>query len=112
VPNGHHLVNRTSKPAVFLEVGDRLPGGQRRVPRIRTSRCARRRRAGATGTRTARRTSDPMRFETCCFGYGLVEAPVATSATAWCAAGASRRSTIAEDGAVGPSGHVLQRSGV
>jgi uncharacterized cupin superfamily protein len=25
-PNGHHLVNRTSEPAVFLEVGDRLPG--------------------------------------------------------------------------------------
>ena len=25
-PNGHHLVNRTSAPAVFLEVGDRLPG--------------------------------------------------------------------------------------
>src|SRR5215510_12009554 len=26
VPNGHHLVNRTSTPAVYLEVGDRLPG--------------------------------------------------------------------------------------
>ena len=26
VPNGHHLVNRTSSPAVYLEVGDRLPG--------------------------------------------------------------------------------------
>jgi len=50
-------VNRTSKPAVFLEVGDRLPGGQRRVPGSRPPRCARRRRAGATGTRTARRTS-------------------------------------------------------
>ena len=26
VPNGHHLVNRTSVPALLLEVGDRLPG--------------------------------------------------------------------------------------
>lgn len=24
-PDGHHLVNRTDQPAVFLEVGDRTP---------------------------------------------------------------------------------------
>jgi uncharacterized cupin superfamily protein len=32
VPNGHHLVNRTSKPATFLEVGDRLPGDGAEYP--------------------------------------------------------------------------------
>lgn len=26
VPDGHQLVNRTDRPALFLEVGDRLPG--------------------------------------------------------------------------------------
>jgi len=31
-PNGHHLVNRTSKPAVFLEIGDRLPGAGAEYP--------------------------------------------------------------------------------
>jgi uncharacterized cupin superfamily protein len=25
-PDGHHLVNRTTRPALYLEVGDRLPG--------------------------------------------------------------------------------------
>ena len=32
VPNGHHLVNRTSRPAVSLEVGDRLPGDGAEYP--------------------------------------------------------------------------------
>ena len=32
VPNGHQLVNRTSKPATFLEVGDRLPGDGAEYP--------------------------------------------------------------------------------
>jgi uncharacterized cupin superfamily protein len=26
IPNGHHLVNRSTKPATYIEVGDRLPG--------------------------------------------------------------------------------------
>jgi uncharacterized cupin superfamily protein len=32
VPNGHHLVNRSSAPAVYLEVGDRLPGDGAEYP--------------------------------------------------------------------------------
>jgi uncharacterized cupin superfamily protein len=32
VPNGHHLVNRSSIPAVYLEVGDRLPGDGAEYP--------------------------------------------------------------------------------
>jgi uncharacterized cupin superfamily protein len=32
VPNGHHLVNRTSSAATFLEVGDRLPGDGAEYP--------------------------------------------------------------------------------
>jgi uncharacterized cupin superfamily protein len=32
VPNGHHLVNRTSTAAVYLEVGDRLPGDGAEYP--------------------------------------------------------------------------------
>jgi uncharacterized cupin superfamily protein len=32
VPNGHHLVNRTSRAAVYLEVGDRLPGDGAEYP--------------------------------------------------------------------------------
>jgi uncharacterized cupin superfamily protein len=32
VPNGHQLVNRTSKPATYLEVGDRLPGDGAEYP--------------------------------------------------------------------------------
>lgn len=31
-PNGHHLVNRTSKDVVYLEVGDRTPGDEGRYP--------------------------------------------------------------------------------
>jgi uncharacterized cupin superfamily protein len=31
-PDGHHLTNRTSKPATFLEVGDRLPGDGAEYP--------------------------------------------------------------------------------
>jgi uncharacterized cupin superfamily protein len=27
VPNGHHLVNRSSRDFVYLEIGDRTPGG-------------------------------------------------------------------------------------
>ena len=34
VPDGHHLVNRTSAPAVFLEVGDRLPGDGAEYPDV------------------------------------------------------------------------------
>jgi uncharacterized cupin superfamily protein len=34
VPNGHHLVNRTSAPAVYLEVGDRLPGDAAEYPDV------------------------------------------------------------------------------
>src|SRR5262245_33639662 len=32
VPNGHHLVNRSSTVAVYLEVGDRLPGDGAEYP--------------------------------------------------------------------------------
>jgi uncharacterized cupin superfamily protein len=32
VPNGHHLVNRTDAPALYLEVGDRLPGDAASYP--------------------------------------------------------------------------------
>ncbi|HLY38294.1 MAG TPA: cupin domain-containing protein [Candidatus Binatia bacterium] len=32
VPNGHHLVNRTSTFALYLEVGDRLPGDGAEYP--------------------------------------------------------------------------------
>ncbi|HXJ36666.1 MAG TPA: cupin domain-containing protein [Candidatus Eisenbacteria bacterium] len=32
VANGHHLTNRTSRPAVYLEVGDRLPGDGANYP--------------------------------------------------------------------------------
>ena len=32
VPDGHHLVNRTSAPATYLEVGDRLPGDGAEYP--------------------------------------------------------------------------------
>jgi uncharacterized cupin superfamily protein len=34
VPNGHHLVNRSSSPAVYLEVGDRLPGDAASYPDV------------------------------------------------------------------------------
>jgi len=32
IPNGHHLVNRSSAPAIYLEVGDRLPGDGAEYP--------------------------------------------------------------------------------
>ncbi len=32
VPDGHHLVNRSSAPALYLEVGDRLPGDAAEYP--------------------------------------------------------------------------------
>jgi len=32
VPNGHHLVNRSSSPATYIEVGDRLPGDGAEYP--------------------------------------------------------------------------------
>lgn len=32
VPNGHHLINRGTTPAVYLEVGDRLPGERAHYP--------------------------------------------------------------------------------
>ena len=32
VPNGHQLVNRSSAPATYLEVGDRLPGDGAEYP--------------------------------------------------------------------------------
>jgi len=32
VPNGHHFVNRTSTPATYLEIGDRLPGDAAEYP--------------------------------------------------------------------------------
>jgi uncharacterized cupin superfamily protein len=32
VPDGHHLVNRTRAPALYLEVGDRLPGDAAEYP--------------------------------------------------------------------------------
>jgi uncharacterized cupin superfamily protein len=31
-PNGHHLINRGTLPAVYLEVGDRLPGERVHYP--------------------------------------------------------------------------------
>lgn len=31
-PNGHHLINRGTSPAVYLEVGDRLPGERVHYP--------------------------------------------------------------------------------
>jgi uncharacterized cupin superfamily protein len=34
VPDGHHLVNRTSGPALYLEVGDRLPGDGAEYPDV------------------------------------------------------------------------------
>jgi uncharacterized cupin superfamily protein len=34
VPDGHHLVNRSSSPAVYLEVGDRLPGDAAEYPDV------------------------------------------------------------------------------
>jgi uncharacterized cupin superfamily protein len=34
VPNGHHLVNRTDAPALYLEVGDRLPGDAASYPDV------------------------------------------------------------------------------
>ena len=33
-PDGHHLVNRTEKDAVYLEVGDRLEGDEVEYPDI------------------------------------------------------------------------------
>ena len=33
-PDGHHLVNRSSKPATYLEVGDRTPGEEVDYPDI------------------------------------------------------------------------------
>ena len=33
-PDGHHLVNRTDKPAAYLEIGDRLPGDAGAYPDI------------------------------------------------------------------------------
>ena len=32
VADGHHLVNRSSRDATYLEVGDRMPGGAVRYP--------------------------------------------------------------------------------
>lgn len=32
VPNGHHLVNESKAPAVYLEIGDRTPGDGGRYP--------------------------------------------------------------------------------
>ena len=32
VPDGHHLVNKTGAPALYLEVGDRLPGDGAEYP--------------------------------------------------------------------------------
>jgi uncharacterized cupin superfamily protein len=40
--DGHHLVNRSSAPAVFLEVGDRLPGDMVRYPTLDLEARARR----------------------------------------------------------------------
>lgn len=34
VPDGHHLVNRTDAPALYLEVGDRLPGDAASYPDV------------------------------------------------------------------------------
>jgi uncharacterized cupin superfamily protein len=33
-PDGHHLVNRTDKPAAYLEIGDRMPGDAGAYPDI------------------------------------------------------------------------------
>ena len=33
-PDGHHLINRTAKPAAYLEIGDRLPGDSGAYPDI------------------------------------------------------------------------------
>ena len=33
-PDGHHLVNRTDRPAVYLEVGDRAPGDEVHYPDV------------------------------------------------------------------------------
>ncbi|MEL6471184.1 MAG: cupin domain-containing protein [Cyanobacteria bacterium J06623_4] len=32
VPNGHHLVNRSADPAVYLEIGDRTPADNANYP--------------------------------------------------------------------------------
>ncbi|MEL6854470.1 MAG: cupin domain-containing protein [Cyanobacteria bacterium J06607_13] len=32
VPNGHHLVNRSAAPAVYLEIGDRTPADNAHYP--------------------------------------------------------------------------------
>ena len=32
--DGHHLVNRTDRPAVYLEVGDRMPGDEVHYPDV------------------------------------------------------------------------------
>jgi uncharacterized cupin superfamily protein len=34
VPDGHHLVNRSDAPALYLEVGDRLPGDAASYPDV------------------------------------------------------------------------------
>jgi len=34
VPNGHQLVNRSDRPATYLEVGDRLPGDGAEYPDV------------------------------------------------------------------------------
>ena len=33
-PDGHHLVNRSDKPATYLEIGDRTPGDEGEYPDI------------------------------------------------------------------------------
>ena len=33
-PDGHHLVNRTERPALYLEVGDRTPGDEVHYPDV------------------------------------------------------------------------------
>jgi uncharacterized cupin superfamily protein len=33
-PDGHHMINRSSRPAVYLEIGDRLPGDGADYPDI------------------------------------------------------------------------------
>ena len=33
-PDGHHLVNRSSVPALYLEVGDRVPGDEVHYPDV------------------------------------------------------------------------------
>ena len=32
--DGHHLINRTSKPALYLEIGDRTPGDEVHYPDV------------------------------------------------------------------------------